>query len=405
MQYQITSQEISKADDRLDKKLLNFVSLYGVQVKEIDNFKERFGIDALGVTDTLNKIIYYSKEKKLDTIPEEAMHMVVMLMGEKHLLIKDLINDIENWSEYKNVYNEYILIYNNEKQVRIEAITKLITKCLLQKWKNKENKEKNNFTNIADEIVINILYENQNFICPNISKLDKINYKNFVSENKLAKYLIDKFTGENFNYKLTGSLGILGQNENVYRNFKSFINDLDFIVDNLEEYEKINAHMQNINAIPTHNGLVNFEKKTKFYSYIVPAVGYTFKNLIRIDKNWLQGYTIINFKGDFVANIKHISPTESVYTKEDGSNLSEEEINNLSQYNLSVDFFFHMDNVNLNEQPIGIFSSIQDIYFGKLTLSPKGINERMFQREKDQWDYRFSNFINRNIEKKEFLYF
>jgi hypothetical protein len=45
------------------------------------------------------------------------------------------------------------------------------------------------------------------------------------------------------------------------------------------------------------------------------------------------------------------------------------------------------------------------MYFGKLTQSPNGINERMFQRKKDQWDYRFSNFINRNIEKKEFLYF
>ena len=161
--------------------------------------------------------------------------------------------------------------------------------------------------------------------------------------------------------------------------------------------------MLSINAVPIHDGLINFQKKTKSYSYLVPAVGYTFKNLVKDDKNWLKEYTIINPEGEFVANIKHNHATESIYTKKDGSNLSEEEVDNLSQYNLPVDFYIY--SVKSDEQPIGIFSSIQDMYFGKLTQSPNGINERMFQRKKDQWDYKFSNFINRNIEKKEFLYF
>jgi hypothetical protein len=403
MQYQITSQEIKTADDRLDKKLLNFVSLYGVQVKEIDNFKEKFEIDALAVTDTLNKIIYYSVNKKLDTISEEVSHVVVMLMGQENTLINDLINNIKDWSKYQDIYNEYILIYNNEKQVKIEAIGKLIAECLIENWEHRIKKENNIIKAVANTIAINILNENQDFIDPNVYKIRKLNYEEAVSGNKLAEDIINKFTSKDYNYKLAGSLAIAGQGETVYRYSKAPVNDLDFIVDNIEEYERINATMLSMNAVQIHDGLTNFQKKTKFYSYLVPGLGYTFKNLIRDDKNWLKEYSIINSKSHFIATIQHNTATESVYTKEDGSNLSQEEIDNLSQYNLPVDFYIYT--VKSDEQPVGIFSSIQDMYFGKLTQSPNGINERMFQRKKDQWDYRFSNFINRNIEKKEFLYF
>jgi len=403
MKYQITSQEIKEADNKLDTKLLKFVSLYGVQVKEIDNFKERFGINALAVTDVLNKIIYYSTNKKLDTISEEVSHVVVMLMGQENTLINDLINNIKDWSGYKSVYDEYIPIYNNEKQVKIEAIGKLIAECLIENWEHRIKKENNIIKDVANVIAINILNENQDFIDPNIYKIRRLNYEEAVLKNKLAENIINKFTSKDYNYKLTGSLAIAGQGETVYRYSKAPVNDLDFIVDNIEEYERINATMLSMNAVQIHDGLVNFQKKTKFYSYLVPGLGYTFKNLIRDDKNWLKEYTLINPKGEFVANIKHNLATESFYTKEDGSNLTEEEIDNLSQYNIPVDFYIYT--VKSDEQPVGIFSSIQDMYFGKLIQSPNGMNERMFQRKKDQWDYRFSNFINRNIEKKEFLYF
>jgi len=403
MKYQITSQEIKEADNKLDTKLLKFVSLYGVQVKEIDNFKERFGINALAVTDALNKIIYYSINKKLDTISEEVSHVVVMLMGQENTLINDLINNIKDWSGYKSVYDEYMPIYNNEKQVKIEAIGKLIAECLIENWEHRIKKENNIIKDVANVIAINILNENQDFIDPNVYKIRKLNYEEAVSKNKLAEDIINKFTGKDYNYKLTGSLAIAGQGETVYRYSKAPVNDLDFIVDNIEEYERINASMLSMNAVQIHDGLTNFQKRTKFYSYLVPGLGYTFKNLIRDNKNWLKEYTLINPKGEFVANIKHNLATESFYTKEDGSNLTEKEIDNLSQYNIPVDFYIYT--VKSDEQPVGIFSSIQDMYFGKLIQSPNSINERMFQRKKDQWDYRFSNFINRNIEKKEFLYF
>jgi hypothetical protein len=324
-------------------------------------------------------------------------------MGQENTLINDLINNIKDWSGYKSVYDEYMPIYNNEKQVKIEAIGKLIAECLIENWEHRIKKENNIIKDVANVIAINILNENQDFIDPNVYKIRRLNYEEAILGNKLAEDIINKFTGKDYNYKLAGSLAIAGQGETVYRYSKAPINDLDFIVDNIEEYERINATMLSMNAVQIHDGLTNFQKKTKFYSYLVPGLGYTFKNLIRDNKNWLKEYTLINPKGEFVANIKHNLATESFYTKEDGSNLTEEEIDNLSQYNIPVDFYIYT--VKSDEQPVGIFSSIQDMYFGKLIQSPNGINERMFQRKKDQWDYRFSNFINRNIEKKEFLYF
>ena len=42
----------------------------------------------------LNKLIWYSKNRNEETIPEEAGHMITMLMGENHPIIKELLEEI-----------------------------------------------------------------------------------------------------------------------------------------------------------------------------------------------------------------------------------------------------------------------------------------------------------------------
>lgn len=435
VQYQLSSEEIAEADEKLNTKLLNFLSRYGVQSKEINNFKERFGVDALGATDVLNKIIYHSVEKKLDTIPEEAAHMIVMLMGQTHPLIKDLMDNIEKWSGYQNVYDQYMPVYNNVKQVKIEALGKLVTESLLQKWTGKTKEERNllvkilnavkefltnltkpfilkegsYFKDAADKIAIEVLNENENFIGSPNSKIEKLNYEQAISGNELAREIINRYTGGNFKYKLVGSLAIAGQGETIYRPTKAPIHDLDFVVEKDpkktagQEYEELNNHMNSINAIPIHNGWGNSKKGYVTYSYFVPKSGYTFTNISRKDGDWINKYSILDNAGEIIANVEIISVNNIIYTDKNGKTLPQNAITQLSQIYIPVDFFVY--NTESYQKSIDIFSSIQDIYFGKLSLSPRGEQERMFQREKDQEDYRTSNFIRRDVEKKEFLYF
>ena len=434
IQYQLTSQEIKEADKKLDAKLLNFLSKYGIQSKEINNFKERWGVDALGATDVLNKIIYHSVEKKLDTIPEEAAHMVVMLMGQTHPLIRDLMDNIKDWSGYQAVYDEYMPIYNNEKQVKVEALGKLITESLLQKWTGKTKEERNllqkileavsefltnltkpfvikegsYFKDAADKIAVNVLNENEAFIGSPTSKIEKLNYEQAVSGNKLAKNIIDTYSGKKFRFKLVGSLAIAGQGEDIFRPSKTPIHDLDFIVNNddletgLEKYNRLVDYMNQINAVPIHGGWENKQKTYTTYAYLIPKEGYKFSNIERNNRDNLYKYTILDENDNIVANVKLVSPKVTVFTDKNDKVLTDEKINSLSQLHIPVDFFVY--NVDSKEQFKDIFSSIQDIYFGKLSLSPHGADERMFQREKDQEDYRTSDFKNRDIEKNEFLY-
>lgn len=429
VQYQLSSEEIAEADEKLNTKLLNFLSRYGVQSKEINNFKERFGVDALGATDVLNKIIYHSVEKKLDTIPEEAAHMIVMLMGQTHPLIKDLMDNIKDWSGYQKVYDEYMPIYNNEKQVKVEALGKLVTESLLQKWTGKTKEERNllvkilnavkefltnltkpfilkegsYFKDAADKIAVEVLKENEGFIGSSTSKIERLNYEQAISGNKLAREIIDTYTGKDFNFKLVGSLAVAGQGETIYRPSSAPVHDLDFIVDDVSKYEDIKSHMEKVNAVSIHNGWGNSQKKYVTYAYLIPKSGYTFTNIQRNDTGWISGYTILNPENKVVANIKHKSQTDVVITNDKGKPLSKDAVDELSQYHIPVDFFVHNDKID--ETYVDKFSSVQDIYFGKLILSKLGMEERMFQREKDQEDYRTSNFIRRDVEKKEFLYF
>ena len=434
VQYQLTSQEIKEADKKLDAKLLNFLSKYGVKSTEINNFKERWEVDALGATDVLNKIIYYSVEKKLDTIPEEAAHMIVMLMGQTHPLIRDLMDNIKDWSGYQAVYDEYMPIYNNVKQVKVEALGKLITESLLQKWTGKTKEERNllqkilkavteflntltksfvikegsYFKDAADKIAVNVLNENEAFVGSPTSKIEKLNYEQAVAGNKLAQNIIDTYSGKKFGFKLVGSLAIAGQGEDIFRPSKTPIHDLDFIVNNddletgLEKYNRLIDYMNQINAVPIHGGWENKQKTYTTYAYLIPKEGYKFSNIERNNRDNLYKYTILDKNNNIVANVELVSPKVTIFTDKNNKDLSNEEINNLSQVHIPVDFFVY--NVDSNEQFKDIFSSVQDIYFGKLSLSPNGEDERMFQREKDQEDYRTSNFKNRDIEKNEFLY-
>lgn len=403
-QYQLNSKEkLDPAIKELDSYLLNFFKQFGVKSKEFDNLKEKLGVDALGATDVLNKLIWLNKNRNAETVPEEVGHMAVMLMGENNPIIRDLLVEITQWSEYQSIKDQYMPIYNNEKQVKIEAIGKLIAKSLVKNYKasglNKSLLEKAlNFIEnlieslfgssnlvdamrynerLADHIAINILSGNSNYLNKFTNNYKKLDYNEVIKNNSFAQSLIENFTSKNA--KLTGSIAIAGQGEVIYRDPTDPIHDIDFNVDSFEDYENLKKEVEKLNGVPYHFGWNNAQKDYITYAFIVPEKGLKVEVLKRDferGNGWVTEYRLVDKVGNPVLRT--------------------------TKNHVAMDFFVYK---NGNANTKGIFKSYTDIYKGKMTLSPLGNNERFFQREKDQKDYVLSSPKNYNNTDPSFVYY
>lgn len=401
--YQLTEPLTTEANKELDDYLLKFLKPFGVRSKEFESLKERLGIDALGATDVLNKLIWYRKDRRKDTIPEEAAHMIVMLMGESNPDIKSLLTEITMWSGYKQVYDQYMPIYKNEKQVKIEAIGKLISQALVENFDksgldasllNKVLQVIEDFFNkldafmaspseayftsryLADKIAVNVLSGNKNYVSSIKNTKEQLDYEKALDNNPLGKRIIDSFTKGRFNFKLVGSLAIAGQGEKIYRPSTEPIHDLDFIVDSIQDYNDLVNYLDQIDAVPVHSGWSHTDYTT--YAYYIPAQGYEVRVMSRKVGGWADQIQVIE-----KATGKVVPVT--------------------SKNVIATDFFVY--STKPNESSKGIFKSWQDIYVGKLKLSPLQNQERMFQREKDQVDYVLSTPQDMSVSRSEFVYY
>jgi LysM repeat protein len=404
--YQLNNKDIFEpALEELDKYLLDFLKPFGVKSKEFNELKSKLGVDALGATDILNKLIWYSKNRNAETVPEEVGHMVTMLMGETNPLIKDLLESITDWSEYDKIYKQYMPIYNNVKQVKIEAVGKLIAKSLVKNYKASGTDKtllkkalaaieefiekifgafKNNLIaqmqyseNIADHIAINILMGDKNYIAKLDTSFKKLDYDTALKNNKFAQSIIDIFT--KMDAKLTGSLAIAGQGDIIYRSSEEPIHDVDFTVKNKEDFEDILDKVESMNGVPAHYGWSNKEKQYTTYAYIIPLEGLTVEVLER-DFNrgngWVTQFNLRDKNGNIVEKTK--------------------------ENHMPVDFFVYNDGTDASKTQ-GIFKSTANVYLGKATLSTA--KERMFTREKDQKDYVLHKSSDLTDSLPEFTYY
>ena len=402
VQDQGTTAELEENNIALDQYLAEFLKPFNVNIKQLDSLQEKFGLDSLGVADVLNKMIYLKKERKLDTMPEEFSHMIVMLMGEKHPEISYLLNNIEKWSEYEAIREKYLPEYKNEQQVKIEAIGQLIAKSLVKNYKASGTDRTllqralqlvENFINallnsnsplanehIADKIAINVLNGNTGYIAELKNTKNVLNYEEAVKNNPLASYILKKVDSFGVGARLTGSLAIAKQGEKIDRPTEEQIHDLDFVVEGGQGAKaEIDSLVKSIGGVPIHSGWGAGEKKDYIcYAYQIPKEGYHIEAIRRSPSGWLEYYHIIN-------------------------NETGERIGAWPKNSMSVDFFVYSDKAN--QKPVGDVISWQDIYRGKLSLSPEGDAQRMFAREKDQTDYIESNPKNRDYIRPEFLYY
>jgi hypothetical protein len=392
--FQLDKKKLPPAQEKLDNQLLKFLSQFGVTTEEMDDFKKRFGVDALGATDVMQKLIYLSSRRNITTMPEEAAHMMVMLMGKNSPLIKEAFTNIESWSGYNAVKKQYMPIYKDENKVKVEALGHLIRDAIVNKYTSENPVEKSLFEKIKDLIENffkgirnkfgvkkndDIIYDKQavmkiaeGMLSGDVSLVTSqrafkystnVDYYKALEKDPLSKEIVGEYT-EKLPFKLTGSLAISKQT-NIERWHGEQIHDLDFRVP--QEWLAKNSE-EGFDKLMDKPNIIKLREIRSEYST------YHTKSYLQAPK----GYRI-EAKGD---RINSSAPMMDINVyDEKGNKLSV--LDSLEKVK-TLDFFIGGQNEAISFENV---VSWQDIFQGKLSLSPLGEKEIMFDRPKDQTDY------------------
>lgn len=150
-----TNEQFYKAilepvNEGLESLLKKYFDRFYINTVELDNLKEKFGVDSTGVFDVLNKTVYYANNRNLLTLPEEYGHVFVELLGSvsgrksQNPLFDYLYDNIETWDGYERVYESYKNLYVNHKglpdvpRIKKEAIGQAIGLALVRNYEQLE---------------------------------------------------------------------------------------------------------------------------------------------------------------------------------------------------------------------------------------------------------------------------
>lgn len=429
--YQLKdSTNLKQANKELDTYLLDFLKPFGVKSQEVEELKTRLGKDALALTDVLNKVIYHVNSDKLNalSIPEEASHMIVMLMGKHNPLIKELLDNIHKWDKYESIKKLYLPEYQNLAQVKIEAVGQLLSEALVRnnlkpaaksmfktiidnisKWLKEKFSKFQSQLFIADKIAVEVLNGNADFIGNLKPAYPKVDFEKALNGNPLAKKLVTDFATE-LKLPLVGSLAIAGQNEAIYRSEKEPVHDLDFLQDGRKTSLSRNVakKLKELNAVEAHKGWPSPDKTYTCFTYFIPAEGYTIIPTNINKNNWVTEFEI-HKEGKLFVSLKYYwvkdgkgKLTRTLLTSFENPADSKTD---LSQIYMPTDFFFYPKGYS-DKTSANNMAHWTSIYNGKMLLSPESRKERMFDRPKDQNDYLLLNPEDRSKKPTEaFMYY
>jgi methyl-accepting chemotaxis protein len=131
------------SNEELNKKINRFLTSIGVRTEMVDELRDRQGnlIDAVAKADMLNKIIQVvNGTADITTLPEEAAHFFVEMLGVNNPLYKEMFDKITSYDLYKDVvakYKDDRLYRNADGTVKFdmlkkEAIGKLIMQHIIE---------------------------------------------------------------------------------------------------------------------------------------------------------------------------------------------------------------------------------------------------------------------------------
>jgi len=228
------SETANKANEELDNAMIDFLKDLNITVQEYEDLKSKSGLSALGVANILEKSIDLAKNRKIDTLPEEAAHFYVELLSKRnekddlteYNLYQDLMSKIESWEKFDDIKKAYMPEYNDIEMVKKEAIAKAIAEAIVTRFESKNDSLKKaviDFLNWVKSIFkteknfsVNILADNiaQKMLTKNYEDIKKdlnesANLTDYKDVDKSTLELIDKL-GKIGAY-LTGSISLRKQ--------------------------------------------------------------------------------------------------------------------------------------------------------------------------------------------------
>jgi hypothetical protein len=141
----------------LNTKINKFLERIGVAIQSVNEIRDAQGnivSDAVAKADMLNKIIQVADGlESLDTLPEEAAHFFVELLGPGHPLYKEMFSKITSYQIYPQVVEQYKnkKAYRNSDgtinfdKIKKEAIGKVISEHILQMQTGSETEQRLSF--------------------------------------------------------------------------------------------------------------------------------------------------------------------------------------------------------------------------------------------------------------------
>lgn len=146
--YNINAPDAVRKDSipKLNNLLSSVMSTMGVTIEKIDTYKSKYklktgkDLDQLGLAVITDNILAYSEDDGV-TLPEEAMHFIVEanlnspeIQNILNLRDSDGILEISKTNIWKQNYDNYLSIYNNEELAKQEIVGKILAQYIYDKY-------------------------------------------------------------------------------------------------------------------------------------------------------------------------------------------------------------------------------------------------------------------------------
>ncbi len=142
--FQKTNESKQSSIQQLDNKLKEWFTRAGIKYESVSNLEVN-GEQVIARADVLRGILEVVEGRAdATTLPEEAGHFLVEMLGDEHPLVIAMMNKVESTKMFEKVLKEYGETYGGDvNKIKKEAIGKLIAQEVIKLYKDTEESDGN----------------------------------------------------------------------------------------------------------------------------------------------------------------------------------------------------------------------------------------------------------------------